>query len=451
MCYVAGMKGTQLKIELGRGVVSWDSKSLGLSPRLFRLYCLLAVARENDASAEGGSIEIDQVHVLPGWQNNELLSIGKQIRRHIQELDIKGIHLIEAVQKTSGPYRLAVLRSKIKIVGNRNLIPNILGHAAPAALPDSNVGRDLFAFVDLLARGSLALDDGDLELAQKEFAKAAKCKVGTSVHSLALLNLARASERRQLLPEAARICDQLIAELKKSKTASSWAMARAYTLQAWIRLRQGEVAKAKRQFQKALVRASGSDDYRLLGDVHNGIGTVEKRGRHFAEAFVCYQRALENWTLAQYWYGVQATYFNVGQMYYEWGKELEAVDSRSSQTHFETALHWIDLCISLCNRAGIGFDANDAEILQSSIYRKMGRFKNALEAAEAAMRLAEVSDGPRHRLGAFRAILKVHLATGNSSAVDSLMSEARMKLDASGIADLEQVIKATKHKPKSSI
>jgi tetratricopeptide (TPR) repeat protein len=431
------MERTTLRINLADGVVYANDKPLRLSPRFFRLYCLLAVARLESEFSDGGYVESERIHTLPGWQNNELLSIGKQLRLHVRQLMESGLHLIEAIQKTGGPYRLGLARNQIRIVGKRSAIPGILGHAAHPESFLAQTEQELYTFVEHLSRGTIAIDDGSLDEALLQFQAASKRKVTTSLHALALLNLARVYEKRQQLSEAAALCDETVHWLRTVKASSSWAMARAHALQAWIRLQQGAITQARRQYQRALVRASGSEEYRLLGDIHNGLGTIEKREGHFAEAVISFRRALENWTLAQYLYGIQACYFNIGNIQYLWAKALLDVDSRAAKKRLELARLWIEPCISLCNLAGTGFDANDAEILLASIYRRTGHLDKALAYGRTARKIAEASGSPKHLQAAYLALLKVHKEMSNQKAIDQTMREARASLDADGVKQLE--------------
>jgi tetratricopeptide (TPR) repeat protein len=431
------MERITLRINLADGVVYANDKPVRLSPRFFRLYCLLAVARLESEFSDGGYVESERIHTLPGWQNNELLSIGKQLRRHIRQLEERGLHLVEAIQKTGGPYRLGLTRNQIRIIGKRSAIPGILGHAAHSESFFAETEQDLYTFVEHLSRGTIAIDDGSLDVALRQFKAASKRNVTTSLRALALLNLARVYEKRQQLSKAAALCDETIHWLRTAKAGSSSAMARAHAQQAWIQLQQSAIKQARRQYQRALVRVTGSEEYRLLGDIHNGLGMIEKREGHFAEAFSSFRRALENWTLAQYLYGIQASYFNIGHIQYLWAKALFNVDSRAAKKRLELARQWIEHCISLCNLAGTGFDANDAEVLLASIYRRTGHLDKALAYAHSAQKIAEVSGNPRHMLDAYLALLKVHEETGNQKAIDQLMREARASLDADGVKQLE--------------
>src|SRR2546427_7372971 len=85
-----------------RRIASNDGFTFPTSAQFYDLYVLLALRRKTDP-LPGGYVDADELLLLPGWVRNDRLSIGKQVRRHVQHMERLGRNVIEAQQKIMGP------------------------------------------------------------------------------------------------------------------------------------------------------------------------------------------------------------------------------------------------------------------------------------------------------------------------------------------------------------
>jgi len=164
-----------------------------------------------------------------------------------------------------------------------------------------------------------------------------------------------------------------------------------------------------------------------------------KHGGDFKEALSHYQQALEFWIMAEYLYGIQSAYFNIGHLHYAWGKQLTNTDTRLALQQYRTAQAWMEQCISLCEAAGTGYDKNDAEVTLSSIYRRTGNMDKAIETAETAKQIAIASGNAHGLFLAYRSLLKTHLIMRNTDRANQVLREATEVLSSEYIKELTTI------------
>ena len=87
-------------------VCAGDGYAYPLTKRFRYLYYYLALRRLEDPMGRGGYVLPEEVLMLPSWGKNNVVSVGKQIRRHKLEMDKVGRNIIDAQQKIYGPFRL---------------------------------------------------------------------------------------------------------------------------------------------------------------------------------------------------------------------------------------------------------------------------------------------------------------------------------------------------------
>ena len=110
-----------------RAIHANDGFAYPLTKQFFNLYVCLALERLEAKESNAGFVDINNIAELEYWERNKLLSIGKQIRRHILHMEGIGRNVIESVQKVNGPYRLMLAPSQIGLEENVNDLRNFLG------------------------------------------------------------------------------------------------------------------------------------------------------------------------------------------------------------------------------------------------------------------------------------------------------------------------------------
>jgi len=430
---------TLVELRLRDRQVKAANRTLRLSPQFFELYCYLALKRLNDPDGQSGFVETSAIKGLRGWRGNDLLSIGKQIRRHITESAKTGPALIEGVQKTAGPFRLAVTRGKIKLDVSTRDLQNYLGTLSEREPLDDEAESRLYQFVDHISRGTIRTADGLLDEALQSYRAALAYADESYQATKAMDNVARILERQGKYEEALQTWKQALLELKHKGQQKSWAEAASDVVGGWVQLRLRNFSKAERLFDKALEAVRDTGHFQILGDAHNGLGVLAKQRDEYSEALSHYQQALEFWILAEYLYGIQSAYFNIGHLHYAWGKKLARSDSRLALQRYQVAGRWMEQCISLCEAAGTGYDTNDAEVTLSSVYRKTGELDKALATGETARNIAVASGNVRSLYLAYRSLLKTHLLMHNADAADALMQEAGRVLSPDRLKELKAI------------
>ena len=98
-----------LKVRIENlSVAAGDGFLYPLTKRFFYLYAYLAFQRVGESGVKGGFAGPEQIRHLPFWEKNSFVSIGKQNRRHIVEMERLGRNVLVPVQRIKGPFGLKI-------------------------------------------------------------------------------------------------------------------------------------------------------------------------------------------------------------------------------------------------------------------------------------------------------------------------------------------------------
>jgi hypothetical protein len=93
-----------IRISITDRLVLVGERELRLTPKFFRLYCLLAYQR---AAGRDCFVTCRGIHRLQGWGRASVASIGKEIHRHIRQMLKAGWDLVESPPRgTTKAFRL---------------------------------------------------------------------------------------------------------------------------------------------------------------------------------------------------------------------------------------------------------------------------------------------------------------------------------------------------------
>lgn len=415
-----------LSIQFADRKVMVGKRPLRLTKRFFNLYCLLAAARKDDPQQNGGFVDLEQIRHLPYWERNEPISVGKQISRHVLALrKHRGLNLIEAEQKTGGPFRLAVPASSIELDVSTPALLYALALPAKGASEAARHAARAFRFYRFYWTGAGRFDDGLLDLADEAF-RGARAEAAAGIQRLAVdIYLQRILERRGDLDAAEGIYRKVPSNLTAAGRFRLWAESRNLVLAAWRQYRRGDIEAAERLNLKALALIQGKGYPQVLGDIYNGLGEVCKARIEYAQALSWYFQALEQWFLAEYFYGFQAVCFNIGRIHRLWGDQLRKNYPKEAKEKYRTALAWVEECTSLCKELGIGYDTCEAEVMLSNLHYHLGTFDKALSSARRAREIAAESSNQRSIVLAARALADVYLVTGKAQQARAVIGETR--------------------------
>jgi tetratricopeptide (TPR) repeat protein len=162
----------------------------------------------------------------------------------------------------------------------------------------------------------------------------------------------------------------------------------------------------------------GETHYELLGQIYNGLGIVYEARNLYEEATRYYKNALGYSSLARNVYGIQAAYFNIGNMHSKFGDvalySAKTGISLVAKDNYNTSITWVRRCMELCKRAGIGGDTCQDRILLAYCWYKLRNFREALKYATEAVKIATRVGNKRDRRIAQRLL-------------EDITSEMRMK------------------------
>lgn len=423
------MPTARLSIRFGDRRISYGDRPLQLTKRFFHLYCFLALQRLDNPSQEGGWTDPQEILCLPFWGRNDALSAGKQIRRHMQHLKTKTLHLIECQQKVKGPFRLAVAARHIALdCSLETLRGYLLSRSFSRALLKEAEQR-FFGFVEELWQGDVCFADGRLEEALTAFQKALRLAITPHQVAASQNRIGRALERLGSYNEAASVHLKTLKEYGTDGPFSSLVQARTQVLLAWVRYRQNRLDEAERLYYTALALVHGEGHHRILGDIFNGLGKIHEARKEYEGALGLYQQALEYWALAEYYYGIQAIYFNLGRLYATWGDHQSLAGRHGAATAmYQTAVTWVQHCMEVCKKVGIGYETSQDHILIADLYLKLEQPENALKAATEALNMAISAQNKKDIAEACRIKAKVHWARGERNQVLATIEQSKPHL-----------------------
>jgi len=431
-----------LSISTKNETVTWKGKRLPCGRHFFVLYCFLAARRLLDRTGAGAA-EAVEILKLPDWHQNDVLSVGKQIQNERKRLAKEGLECpIEGRQKIKGPFWLAVSPEQIKLDGEPERILAELMARTAADLVSENEAEELYRFVGRFWRANSAFEEGSLTVAIQEFRSVIRTTLPPIFSLAAQYHLATALERRGKYDMALREVRMALARVRRVYAYRSWIESRLLTLRGWLLYRMRRLPEAGRTYDRALALVLANEDFLTIGHVWNGFGEIAKERHEYAEALADYRRALACWALAEFTYGIQAVYFNIGRLHARWADQLSAGGfDDEAKARYRVALSWVEECMAVCQKLGIGYDVTDDEIMRASLYRKLGELPSSIRSAEVAIRNAEFSGNMRNLAQAYRQKAKTLLAQGKRKDALETFSDFERVVDSQFRAIFEKSLR----------
>jgi tetratricopeptide (TPR) repeat protein len=367
--------------------------------------------------------------MLASWSRNSTSSIGKQVARHIKEQEVQALTLIEAIKKASGPYRLRSNPAGISLGASPEELLARLG-IADQATSLSRYPEDVgFKFSEQYWKGVCFFDQGQLVKSYGCFRRALRKAPTPQLRAAASFYVRRILERRGRPDKAERLRAQCAGDVRSSGRYEGWARARDLTLAAWLAFRGERWDEAEGLYRQALVVAQRLSLLREIGEVHNGLGEIARKREQRVKALHHYLEALDAWMLADYFWGFQAVYVNLGALYHGWGDWFaERGDQLEAKRKYRLAVEWTTRCTELCREFGLGDDMAEDHAQLASLYRKLGRSDLALAHGTKAHQMALRSGSRKSLLSAMRALIGVHLERGDSEAATGVLAKAALVL-----------------------
>jgi tetratricopeptide (TPR) repeat protein len=415
-----------LSINYGERQIGFCGRALRLNKRFFNLYCYLTVMRLEDPGKSGGYAECEQIRHLPGWTRNTPLSVGKQISRHMLSMG-RGQSAVESEQRVGGPFRLRVPPSRISLdIPTGVLVKHLSLEGGSRELSDEKFIDSLKVFTDRYWRGASNFNDGKFSQALRQFRLALEATDRPAHWLVAAFYIRRIHDRRGDFEEAARLRQDCAERIKKSGKYWAWARAKDLSIAAWAEFELHHLDEGEKLYTEALSVVQGWGFWDILGDIHNGLGGITQAKGDYPTSLSHYLRALDAWLLVDYFYGLQAVYFNIAVIHKNWGNQLhDEGNATAARERYHHALKWADASVTLAMSMAVGDDTAEAELLLSDVNRRLGRFEKALKYASDARDHAERIGNQRSFVLSVRAYAGVLLDQGKA---DEALAHVRQHL-----------------------
>jgi len=416
-----------------RVVTASDGFRYPLTNRFFFLYLLLAWQRRMPNAPDDGFVWCDLIRRLPYWEKNGLESTGKQIRRHILQMERQGRNLLEWRERIKGPFRLALppdaIRFDVATAEVRRLLDMPLSQG-----PGRPQGAEaLYGFVQAICRGNDAFDAGDLDLARGLYEKTLGMAQTPEQEVTALQWLGRTLERQSQYQRARGLYVRAVRLQRQHPELDDLTMGRTHLLLGWLEYRQGKHAGARNQYFRALDLGRGRRDDWLLGNVYNGLGLLARRDEDYQEALTLFRTGLDYWCRINYSYGIQAVYANIGIVHKAWGDHLRGhhlPDCAKGQ--YRQATEWLSRCIDFAASARLGEDTSIAQAVLADVHLELGEMGRAWAMAHAAREAAERAGNHLDLAEAILMLGRLHAAGGDRGKAVQFLQDAAARFQQLG-------------------
>lgn len=447
------MRGTRKSVAHGpdlmirvheRVVTASDGFRYSLTNRFFFLYLLLAWQRRLPNAPDDGFVWCDLIRRLPYWEKNSLESIGKQIRRHILQMERRGRNLIEWRERIKGPFRLALPSDAIRFDVAPSEVRRLLDMPLSRGPGRPEDAAALYDFVETICQGNDAFDAGELDAARAVYEKALGMARTPEQEVTALQRLGRTLERQTQYDRARALYLRALRLQHKHPELDDSTTARTHLFLGWLEYRQGRLARARAHYHRTLDLARGKRDDWLLGNLFNGLGLLAKQEGDFREALTLFRTAIDYWCRANYAYGIQAVYANIGMVYKGWGDHLRDHHLKDqARIQYRAASEWLYRCMEFAASARLGEDTSVAQAVVADVHLELGEVDRAWAMAHAAKEAAERAGNALDLAEALLALGKLHVAAGDVGKGRRLMEDAMSRFQQVG--QLERAKRISHH------
>ncbi len=426
-----------------RALTVSDGYRCPLTDRLFFLYLLLAWQRRAQNASGDGYVGCDVIRRLPYWEKNSLLSVGKQVRRHILNMERQGRNLIEYQDRVKGPFRLRLPAEAIRFDVAPGEVRRLLDVPLSQGPGRPQDAQALYRYVQAMCQGNAAFDAGMLDDSRTAYEEALKEAFTPEQTVTALQKIGRVLERQASYERARLLFVRALHLRQRHAELDDSTAARTHLFLGWLEYRQGRYTKARDHYHQAMDLVRGKRDDWLLGHLYNALGLIEKRGDDYHEALALFRTALDYWCRADYAYGIAAAYANIGTTHARWGNHLRDHRIRDQALkQYRHAVEWLQRCLELSTRARLGEDTSEAQGMLAEVHLELGDLDRAWTMARVAREAAQIAGNELDLASASLILGKLHLAKGESGEARTLMEEARARFERLGHADRAKEIAA---------
>jgi tetratricopeptide (TPR) repeat protein len=153
--------------------------------------------------------------------------------------------------------------------------------------------------------------------------------------------------------------------------------------------KRADYLKARRELETGTMFIRQSVDKDLMAAAYNWEAVLLSRDGQHEEALRRLSQALEAQLIAGNFDDVQATCYNIGTVLHRMGKD-----------HLHTAVHWLEVCVQICDTMKIGRYEALAEARLARIALEQGSAYRFMRWYKKTVRLAERSTNPLDRVEA---------------------------------------------------
>jgi len=383
---------------------------------MFLLRLAISYKQTEDWYSQGWC-SIEKCLELPGWENTLLRNAGKNTVRGLEAIEtqvnaLTGSESEPLVQKQHKAYVFKLNENIIKDVEFDISIDKIIAKFFSDNIYYSDQQQDTTQIKDarntmyalgMISTAEVLFETGQRNLATKNLNELLKTKSITLSYTdklkiyTTLVFFAYTSYQEEATKKYLRQAEKLLDYTKDFFEDTSKYHARYWLFLGRYHLRfNNDIELAKKYLDEASLYLNDSQDhYQEWGFYYVSRALIADRKNDFSEAHRQLWAALNAWMKAKWWYGVQAAYYNLGELCLDAYKgqyaSTEKLSKEAKEQLLKDAEEWVTWCERFSRNSGTGEDMVWGSLKLASIYRYQKKLKKALSFLEQAKEVLDVT------------------------------------------------------------
>ena len=411
------MKKSVLFFSVKDYCIYFGTQEIKVTKHFFMFLLRLAISyRQTDDWYSQGWCSIDQFLGLPGWENTLLRDAGKNTLRGLEPIEKQ----VKTVTKDDSE-RLVVKQHKAYVFKlNEAIIENVRFDIAPSRIIEKffsshisysnehsneysnnysganadvsqiKSARNSMYVTGMISTSEVLFETGQRQLAEQnlndllktksiELSYLDKLKIYTTLTFFAYTSYNKEATKKYI-----RQTEKQLEYTKDFFEDASKYHARYWIFRGRYHLRFHNNIKLGKDYldEASLYLNDNHDHYQEWGFYHVTRALIADRKLDFAEAHRQLWASLSAWMKAKWWYGVQAAYYNLGELCLDAYKghypSTEKLSKQAKDQLLTDAEEWVTWCERFSRNSGTGEDMVWGSLKLASICRYQNKVSKAL-------------------------------------------------------------------------
>lgn len=416
--------------------ISFGLQEIKVTKHYFMFLLRLAISHKqtNDWYSQGWC-SMEQFLGLPGWENTLLRDAGKNTLRGLEAIEKQ----MRSITKDDSQ-RLVVKQHKAYIFKlNEDIIEDVQFDISIPAITEKffssrinysdrhddvsqiKAARNRMYVTGMISTSEVLFETGQRELANQnlndllktksiKLSYLDKLKIYTTLTFFAYTSYDKEATKKYI-----RQTEKQLDYTKEFIEDASKYHARYWIFRGRYHMRfHNNLQLAKKYLDDASLYLNDSHDhYQEWGFYHVSRALIADRKLDFAEAHRQLWAALNSWMKAKWWYGVQAAYYNLGELcldaYEGRYPSTEKLSKQAKDQLLKDAEEWVTWCERFARNSRMGEDMVWGSLKLACIYRYQNKLSKALKYLEQAKEVLDKTQDDAELMEYYLQLSKINM------------------------------------------